>query len=111
MKLFLTLHLIVLFCLVSCDKAERLRAEQGVLQTKRAAVMNQIKELDAQLSTLGPHGISSVAPMTSQAEEMQSSAASLEISAAEALRKWGALEGQSSALQAQADAWKARHLK
>lgn len=32
--------------LSSCDKAERLRAEQASLQAKRSEVMDKLKELD-----------------------------------------------------------------
>jgi hypothetical protein len=106
-----SLVLLIPLTLSSCDKAENLRAQQAALQIKRAAVMEQIKAIDAQLSTLGPNGMASVGPMQKQAEEVQTGAVILENTAADALRKWGALEKAASALQTRADAWKAKHLK
>jgi hypothetical protein len=105
------LSLLLLLPLASCDKADNLRAQQATLQTKRAAVMDQMKQIDAQLRTLGPHGMASVGPTQKQADEMQLEAIALENTAADALRKWGALEKTTSSLQARTDAWKAKYLK
>ncbi len=106
-----SLAILFLFTLVSCDKAEKLRAEQAILQAKRVALMDQMAQIDAQLRALGPNGMASVPPAQKQASEMETKAAVLENTATDAIRKWSTLEKTTSSLQARADAWKAKYLK
>lgn len=105
------LFLVLLFAQTSCDKAERLRAEQAILLKKRSAVVDQMKHLDEQMRSLGPNGMGSVGPTTQEAADLQKEAIALESSANAALKRWTALEKSVTALQERVTAWKAKNVR
>lgn len=103
--------IVAAFALSSCDKAERLRADQASLQTKREEVLRKMKELDEKLRSLGVNGMGSVEPMENKAAAMTKEAATMETEATIEARKWAALDKSLIELQARADAWKAANLR
>jgi hypothetical protein len=89
----------------SCDKAERLRAQQAEVEQKRSQVLGDIKVLEDKLRALGPAGMSSVEPIKRQAAEKTAKAALDESQTATLNQKWGTLGRQVDDLRSRADAW------
>jgi chromosome segregation ATPase len=105
------LFLVLLLTQASCDKAERLRAEQAILLQKRAAVLDEMKHLDEQMRSLGSNGMGSVGPLNQQAADLEKEATALESTATAALKRWTALEKSVTALQERVSAWKTRNVR
>lgn len=89
----------------SCDKAERLRAQQAEVEQKRAQVLGDIKELEDKLRALGPAGMGSVEPIKKQAADRIAKAVQDEAQTVTLNQKWGTLGRQVDDLRSRADAW------
>ena len=107
----LCLFIIILITHASCDKAERLRAEQAILLKKRSTVVEQMKQLDQQLRSLGANGMGSAGPLNKQAEDLLKKAIALDASSEAALKRWTAMEKSVTALQDRVSAWKAKNVR
>ncbi|MBL9182569.1 MAG: hypothetical protein JNN17_10535 [Verrucomicrobiaceae bacterium] len=107
----LCLFIIILITHASCDKAERLRAEQAILLKKRSTVVEEMKQLDQQLRSLGANGMGSAGPLNKQAEDLLKKAIALDASSEAALKRWTAMEKSVAALQDRVSAWKAKNVR
>ena len=103
--------LLIMPLMTSCDKAERLRAQQMEVEKQRTEVQQQIQAVEDKLRSLGPNGMSSVSPTERSAAELLEKASSLETRAGEISSRWGAVEKQLNDLRPKVDAWKAKHLR
>lgn len=92
-------------CCASCDKAERLRAQQAEVDQKRSRVLEEIKVLEGKLRALGPAGMGSVEPIKKLAKEKASKAAADEAQALTLIRKWELPGRQVDELRTRAEAW------
>lgn len=97
--------------LSSCDKADRLRAEQQKVEAAKNLVQIELQKYEDQMRSLGPQGMASVAGVERQANEMIAKADLEQAKSSEKLAMWKDMEKSASELRAKADAWKAKYIR
>lgn len=105
------LPIILLSFLSSCDKADRLRAEQAKVDAAKNLIQQETLQYENYMRQLGPNGVGSVAPMERQAAEMIAKAGLEEAKSGEKLTLWTDLEKSATELRTKVDAWKAKYVR
>jgi hypothetical protein len=99
----------------SCDKADKLRAQQAEFVQKRTLIQEKNQMVEREIRTLGPAGIASVAPIESQTNKLMTettklleNASKTEAQASDIQRRWSSVDKLLGEFRPKVDEWKAK---
>lgn len=105
----------LIFLVSSCDKADKLRAQQAELVQKRNLIQEKNQMVEREIRTLGPAGIASVAPienqtnnLTAETTKLLDKASKTEAQASDIQRRWSAVDKLLGEFRPKVDEWKAK---
>lgn len=101
--------------ITSCDKADRLRAQQADLVEKRKEVQEKSQMVESQIRALGPSGMANVTPIESQISklleektQLLEQASKKQAQATDIQRRWATVDKLLGEFRPKVEQWKAK---